>query len=239
MDQLKALKNMEGTLALQSDHISVMSSKLEDLLFRAQRIAAALKDNPKAKISDSMFGYDLQIFRRDVRTVGNDVGGLASALGSIEKAAQYDETSLGHAQAVMRFADRVHKGMCVLLDKAVLAHSHIRGAEHKVEAWYMVQEVEALSQITQVLPGIANKVILAVSTRKPGAPGLQAGAAARPAVVPFRPTAAPRPAPAAAPAPEPAASPAPPVLQRRAAVPLRPLGRLVSDPSTPPTSQQP
>jgi hypothetical protein len=225
MEQLRALRQAEGRLSLVGDHISVLSGKLEDLLFRAQRIAHALKDNAKAKVTDAMFGYDLQNFRRDVRAFGNDAGGISSALGSIERSAQYDEPSLVHAQAVMRLCDRIFKGLSALLDKAVLAHQHIREAEHKVEAWYMVQEIESLAQQTQGLPGLANKVLVAVSARKgapaalpmtsgalPSAPGRQGGGTS---------------------VPPPAAAP---VLQRRAAVPLRLVGRLVSSPSvSPPT----
>jgi|GEM_PF-3213506 len=212
MEQLRALKQMESKLSLLGDHVGVLSGKLEDLLFRAQRIAHALKDNAnaKVKVADTMFGYDLQTFRRDVRAFGNDAGGLSSTLGGIEHSAQYDESSLGHAQAVMRLSDRLHKSLGVLLDKAVLAHQHIREAEHKVEAWYMVQEVEALAQQAQVLPGIANKLLIAVSTRK----------------------GAPVPPPAAAGAPE-------PTLERRA-VPLRKVGRLASGTpdATPPETPQ-
>ncbi len=206
MEQLRAIKQAESRLSLIGDHASVLSGKLEDLLFRAQRIAQSLKDDAKVKSTDSMFGYDLQNFRRDVRAFGNDAGGLSSALGSITHAAQYDESSLIHAQAVMRLSDRLYKSLCALLDQAVLAHQHIRQAEYKVDAWYMVQEVESLTQQAQVLPGIANKLLVAVSSRQvaPSASmttnvfpdGCQGGIA-----------------------------PAPPVLQRRAAVPLRPVGK--------------
>jgi hypothetical protein len=203
MEQSRALKQLESRLSLLGDHVSVLSGKLEDLLFRAQRIAHALKDDAKAQVGDSMFGYDLQNFRRDVRAFGNDAGGLSAAIGSIERSAQFDEPSVALAQAVMRLSERLHKGLGLLLDQAVLAHQHIRQAEHKVEAWYMVQEVESLVQQVQVLPGIANKVLIAVSTKN--------GASVPP------PT---------------GAAPAAPTPQRPASVPLRPAGRPFSSPST-------
>ena len=213
MEQGKALRQLEGKLSMVGDHVSVLSGKLEDLLFRAQRIAHSLKEDGKSKVkvADTMFGYDLQTFRRDVRAFGQEAGGLSSVLGSLEHGAAYDESSVMHAQAVMRLADRAHKGVSALLDKAVLAHQHIREAEHKVEAWYMVQEMESLAQMTQVLPGMANKVLLGVSSRKEGEPV---------------PAGAPAPSGVGAPVYAPA-SVSGPVLQRKAAVPLRPIGRMV------------
>ncbi|MBI5241862.1 MAG: hypothetical protein HY926_15425 [Elusimicrobia bacterium] len=215
MEQGKALRQLEGKLSMVGDHVSVLSGKLEDLLFRAQRIAHSLKEDGKSKVkvADTMFGYDLQTFRRDVRAFGQEAGGLSSVLGSLEHGAAYDESSVMHAQAVMRLADRAHKGVSALLDKAVLAHQHIREAEHKVEAWYMVQEMTSLAQMTQVLPGMANKVLLGVSSRKAGEP------------VP-----APADAPAHSGGGGPVHAPASvsgPILQRKAAVPLRPVGRMV------------
>lgn len=210
MEQGKALRQLEGNLSLVGDHISVLSGKLEDLLFRAQRIAHELKNDGKnkVKVADTMFGYDLQNFRRDARSFGNEAAGLSSVFGGLEHGASRDESSVMHAQSVMRLADRVRKGVGVLLDKAVLAHQYMREAEHKVEAWYMIQELEALAQTTQVLPGMANKVLLAVSSGETGAP---------------------------APVPAAPAAVSGPVLQRKAAVPLRPVGRMVSGaPETPP-----
>ena len=183
MEQLRALTQMESTLSLIGDHCSVLSGKLEGLLFRAHRIANARKEDPKARVTDTMFGYDLQNFRRDIRALSSELEGLATILHSIERYAQYDEASLLHAQAVMRLAERTHKGLGALLDQATLAHGHIREAEHKVEAWYLIQEIEAAIQQTQALPGLANKVIIGVGTMKgPPEPAPRSGPA-----VPLRP----------------------------------------------------
>ena len=132
MEQLKGLRQMESTLSLVSDHVSVLSSRLEALVFRAQRIAHAMKDGRQEP--DMMFGYDLQNFRRDVRTFGNEIGGLGTTLGSISRAAQYDEESVAHAQSVMRVCDRLQRALAALRDQSQLAHQHIRQAEHKMEA---------------------------------------------------------------------------------------------------------
>jgi len=52
MDQVKWLKQTEGSFSLAGDHASVLAGKLEDLLFRAQRIARALRSDSKAPAPD-------------------------------------------------------------------------------------------------------------------------------------------------------------------------------------------
>jgi hypothetical protein len=162
MELLSALKQCEGTLSLTGDKISTLAGKLEDLLFRAQRIAAAKKNNLKS--TDTMFGYDLQNLRRDIRSFSNDMGGLPTVIGSIERTAVYDEGALRYAQSVMRLAERVAKLVKALADQALLAHTHIRESDSKIEAWYLVQEAEQLAQRGQTLPSIANKIVIKVST---------------------------------------------------------------------------
>ncbi|MBI3554497.1 MAG: hypothetical protein HY077_18540 [Elusimicrobia bacterium] len=155
-----------GDSSITADRISALHGKLEDLLFRAQRIASSEKN--KLKSMDTMFGYDLQNFRREVRTFSHEIGGLPNLLGGIERAASFDEASVRPAQSVMRIADRLSKSLRTFHDHALLAHSHIRAADHKIEAWYLVQEVEQMSQKGQSLPTIANKVVIRVSTPPAG-----------------------------------------------------------------------
>jgi hypothetical protein len=221
METQQALKQLEGQLSISSDHVRALSGRLEELLFRAQAIATALKNNVKS--SDSMFTYDLQLFRRDVRAFNNEVGGMAGVLSSVERAAQADESLLMRAHSVMRLCDRLHKALAALSDQCLLVNQHIRSAEHKVEAWYLSQEIEALVQSTQGLPSLANKIVLALSSME-GAPAPKA--------------VDPSPAPPAPPAPKPAdplpATPAAPAAQKpRAAVPMRPAGQL--KPNIPPS----
>lgn len=162
MEQLSALKQAESTLSLTGDKITNLSSKLEDLLFRAQRIAAAKKNNLKS--TDTMFGYDLQNLRRDIRSFSTEMAGLPNMIGTIERMAAFDEGAVRYAQSVMRLCERVSKLVKALEDQARVAHQHIRESDHKIEAWYLVQEVEQLAQRAQTLPTIANKVVIRVST---------------------------------------------------------------------------
>jgi len=162
MEQIAGLKNAEGKLSVTSDKVTALGGKLEDLLFRAQRISSAAKNGMKN--NDSMFGYDLQNFRREVRTFSNDISALPNLVGTLERAATYDENAVRYAQSMMRIADRLSKNLRGLHDQACLAHSHIREAEFKVEAWYLVQEIEEMAQRGATLPTIANKVVIKVST---------------------------------------------------------------------------
>lgn len=162
MELLSALKQAESTLTLISDRVGVLKAKLEDLVFRAQKIAQLKKAGGNS--TDSMFGYDLQAFRRDVRTFSHEVSALPTTLGGIERTAVYDENAAKLASSLMRLADRLRKALEGLYDQALMAHSHIRESDHKVEAWYIVQEVEQMAEKGKLLPTIANKVLIVVST---------------------------------------------------------------------------
>lgn len=164
MEQRSALKQAESTLVLAADRISGMGGKLEDLFFRAQRIASALKNNLKS--NDSMFGYDLQNFRKEVRSFSHEVAALPNLVGGIERTAVYDEESVKAAQSLQRICERINKNLKNLADQAMMAHSHIREADHKVEAWYLAQELEQMAQKGQTLPTVCNKLVLKISDPK-------------------------------------------------------------------------
>lgn len=162
MEQLNALKQAEGRLSIVADKIIAYGAKLEDFVFRAQRIASAIKN--KQKVSDSMFGYELQNFRRELRHFSQDVESLPAILTSIEMSARYEEASFRAAESVSRVSQRIHKGLSNLHDHALLAHSHIREADYKIEAWYLCQELEDMAHKAQALPGHANKIVIAVTS---------------------------------------------------------------------------
>ena len=162
METIAALKQMEGTLSIVCDHTSAIKVKLEDLLFRAQRIAAAAKNN--MGVTDTMFGYDLQNYRRGIRTFSGEIQSLPVALGAIERTATYDQEAAKFATAVMRLAMRLSNLLRGLHDTSILAHQHIRTADHKMEAWYLAQEIEELVMRGQGLPTVANKIVIAIQT---------------------------------------------------------------------------
>jgi len=168
MDLIPGLKQLEGQLGLTADRINVVKSKLEDLLFRAQKISAAAKNNMKD--NDSMYSYDLQNFRRDLRNFGMELTALPGLLASMERSAEYDPNAGKFATAVMRAASRVANAMKVLHDMSLLAHQHIRQNDQKILAWYIAQEIEEMGQKCMGLPATANKIVIACTTEKPAAP---------------------------------------------------------------------
>jgi hypothetical protein len=191
MEITAGLKQMEATLSMVCDHTMAMKAKLEDLLFRAQRIAAAQKNN--MGVTDTMFGYDLQHYRRSVRAFANEISSLPTVFGSLERSAEYDEKAAKFATSVARLSMRLSGAMRSLHDTSLLAHQHIRTADHKVEAFYLANEIEELVMRAQGLPTTANKIVIIVQTPPKGA-------AAAPAAAPSQPSAA-QPAPPANPPP--------------------------------------
>jgi hypothetical protein len=188
MEITAGLKQMESTLSMVCDHTSAMKAKLEDLLFRAQRIAAAQKSNMGS--TDTMFGYDLQHYRRSVRTFAGEISGLPVVFGSLERSAVYDDKAAKFATAVARLAMRLSSLLRGLHDTSMLAHQHIRTADHKIEAFYLANEIEELVMRGQGLPTTANKIVILTQTKPPdwvppAAPADEpAPAAAAPAVIP-------------------------------------------------------
>ncbi|MDP3544344.1 MAG: hypothetical protein Q8T11_17905 [Elusimicrobiota bacterium] len=166
MDLVPGLKQLEGTLSLTADRINIVKSKLEDLLFRAQKISAAAKNNMKD--NDTMYGYDLQNFRRDLRTFGMDLSGLSGLLAGMERIAEYDFAAGKFATGVMRASSRVANSMKTLHDMSLLAHQHIRQNDQKILAWYIAQEIEEMMQKCSGLPAIANKIVLLTTTEPAG-----------------------------------------------------------------------
>lgn len=162
METISAIKQTESRLLTISEKITNLGAKLEEIVFRAQRIAAAKKKGDKS--TDTMFSYDLQGFRRDLRSFSHDIGSLPAALGSIERNASFDETAIKFAASIMRVAERLSKGLGALHDQALLAHSHIRESDSKVEAWFIIQELEQMADKGKSLPSAANRIMLIIST---------------------------------------------------------------------------
>ena len=169
MDLVPGLKQLEGQLGITADRINGVKSKLEDLLFRAQKISASEKNGMKN--NDTMYGYDLQNFRRDLRTFGMDLAALPGLLAGVERTAEYDLNAGRYATGVMRAASRVANSMKVLHDMSLLAHQHIRTNDHKILAWYIAQEIEEMGQKCMGLPATANKIVLLCTTPKAAPPG--------------------------------------------------------------------
>ena len=179
MDLVPGLKQIEGQLGITADRINAVKSKLEDLLFRAQKISAAAKNGMKD--NDTMYGYDLQNFRRDLRTFGMDLASLPGLLAGLERTAEYDVNAGKYATGVMRASSRVANSMKVLHDLSLLAHQHIRTNDHKILAWYIAQEIEEMGQKCMGLPATANKIVILCTTPLAGSPAAEPGKPTPPA----------------------------------------------------------
>ncbi|UPT72419.1 MAG: hypothetical protein M0D55_10515 [Elusimicrobiota bacterium] len=88
------------------------------------------------------------------------------------------------ATGVMRAASRVANAMKALHDMSLLAHQHVRAADHKITAWYIAQEIEEMGQKCAGLPATANKIVIAVSATPAAAPAAEPPPAAPPAAPP-------------------------------------------------------
>ena len=182
MELVAGLKQLEGNLSMMADRIVTVKAKLEDLLFRAQRISASAKNNMPN--NDTMYGYDLQAFRRSLRVFSADISGMPAMLGSMERAATYDEKAVKFASSVLRSSARMAQNLKALHDMACLAHQHIRSSDHKMEAWYIAQEIEEIAQKGASLPTSANKIVITVSTPPAGTPPASAPPAGTPPAPP-------------------------------------------------------
>lgn len=164
MEIERSLRQVEGSLGLICDRISVLNARLDDLLFRAQRIAMNVKNGHKNP--DMMYGSDLQHFRQEIRRFGFEIASLPNQVGAIERGAVLSEEAVKPAQSLMRVCERLSRDMRSIHDKALLAHQHMREAEYKIEAWYLVQDIQEMVQRAQALPNVANRIVLRVSGSK-------------------------------------------------------------------------
>ena len=160
MDSIQSIKQASGNFQLLNDKASVLSAKLQDLAFRAQRIASAKRSGSTSQ--DHMFGYDLQTFRREARAFNNEIASLPAQLNMVQRLAVVDEGAVKHATELLRWAITLNKALTALCDLSHFAHGHVRQADAKVEAWFVVQELEQLAEQSKVLPKAANTILTSV-----------------------------------------------------------------------------
>ncbi|MCX5796062.1 MAG: hypothetical protein NTY77_11255 [Elusimicrobia bacterium] len=197
------IKEAQDALSRASEHGRALSRKLEDLVFRAQRIARALKNG--TSVPDSMFARDLKEFRLDIRNFGTELGVLPNALAGVAQSARLDPGAGAPAQAISQLSQQIHDNMLALEDQGQLASQHLRGAEYKSDMGYLFAEIHGLVVRAQGLPAIADQIVSQAKAAPPSAP--------------------------AAAQPPPASAPERPALNPRRAVPLRSIARF--NPATP------
>ena len=160
MEQLPGIRRASENLSLLCDKMTAMGGHLDDLLTRAIRIANAVKNN--MKISDTMFPLDLQGFRNDIKAFNTEIVNLPNMIGSIERSAHYEEAAIEEMRALQRLIERLHNTVQSLYDRAHLAHQYIRQTDFKIEAWYLVQDMEQMVDRTRGLPTMGNRILMRV-----------------------------------------------------------------------------
>ncbi|MFA6316186.1 MAG: hypothetical protein WC943_02120 [Elusimicrobiota bacterium] len=185
MDSIvQSLHTLETSLTMLGSRASTFQGKLEDLLFRAQKMAQKAKNNLPE--TDTMYSYDVQHLRHQLRDLSNQVETLPTAVGELERIAVPDAATNGPAQSVSRLATTLGRSLALLHEHALLAAQHIRSAEHKVEAWYLVQETEQMSEKAKATAGVTQR--LALKTAPAPAPASPAPAPVQPPTRPSNPT---------------------------------------------------
>ena len=165
MEPWEGAAEAENRLSLAADHVHSLSCRLEDLLFRAQRVAHALKRN--APSHDRMFGEDLNALRRDVRAFNNELEEILRVLTGLARPGPYKEEYSRHAQTVNNRSHLLVNAVAALHEQALLAHQHIRQADHRSEAWYLTQEAERLVEQCQPFPSITTQIVIWANAHTP------------------------------------------------------------------------
>lgn len=168
MEQKRLCKLLEEKFTEFSDKISGLQGRLEDLLFRAQRLANALKRNQGAQ--DILFKDDLELLRRATRTFVNDATILPEMVEWLDREAHFDPDDVAPIRTLLAQASQVQKDMAGLCEQCRMLHQFIPEAELRIQAWYMVQDLEGIGHKFQMFPNtISTRILNKVSTPPPGA----------------------------------------------------------------------
>lgn len=162
MEEKRLFKIAEARFVELSDKAGLLQSRLEDLYFRAIRIANALKN--KQKNRDALFGEDLTLLRRAVRAYSQDCLNLPGLMDWLEREAHYAPDLAESAGALLKVVSALQKTTLAFCEQARLLHQYIHDADAKMEAWYAVQDMEIVAQKIQTYPLLISGRIMAKLT---------------------------------------------------------------------------
>ena len=131
-DEIKKRIALEGLIVIY-DRCGVFHGRIEDLMFRAQRIASALKMNAGGKDPD--FESDLKLFRNDLKKFRFEVEEALSAVRALSE------------EGYKSFNSRLiglHGRFNGLADYVALAHQRMPMPDSRLEAWYCLREVSEM-----------------------------------------------------------------------------------------------
>ncbi|MBI4678250.1 MAG: hypothetical protein HY748_11775 [Elusimicrobia bacterium] len=169
MEQERLLNLGEERFTEFTDKVQGMTARAEDLLFRAQRWANAVKN--KTAYKDNLFADDLQILRRHVRSFIQDSTSLAGLMEWIDRECHFDPDTraLDKARSLLKMVSQFEKDLANLNEQLRHLHHLVPETDLKVEAWYMVQDVEVLYDKAKGYPFlISSRVMLKISTPENG-----------------------------------------------------------------------
>lgn len=158
MEEKRLFKIAEERFVEFSDKAGLLQSRMEDLHFRAIRISNALKNKQKSR--DALFGEDLALMRRAVRTFSQECSSLPGLMDWLEREAHYDPELAGSARALLSIVSTLQKSMTAFCEQSRMLHQYVHDSDMKMEAWYMVQDIETLAQKMQVYPFIISGRIM-------------------------------------------------------------------------------
>jgi hypothetical protein len=166
MDALTGLRNADTILHQMGARIPALAGRLDDLNMRAHRIASA-KRSGNGTHHDPTFVHDIQIFRRELNTLGQDLELLPDVMSRVHRVGEYVKEADDMAISLQRLCDRLGKMIANLEDSARLAHSHIRNSDAAVEAWYVVQQTAALAEKWRPVSKAAERTAFSFAAGRP------------------------------------------------------------------------
>src|SRR4051812_27482107 len=106
MESLTGLRSAETVLLQLAGRIPAIGAKLDDLTMRAHRIAASKRSGDSAH-RDPSFVHDIQVFRRELNTLAQELDLLPDVLARIHRIGDYQKEADDLALAVQRLCDRL------------------------------------------------------------------------------------------------------------------------------------
>jgi FtsZ-binding cell division protein ZapB len=141
IEQNSALRSAEDRLARALKRVQLLQSRVEDLLYRSQRLANSVRRSRPAE--DASLSRDLLSLREELRAFGEELQAIPALLARLEGGPERRPRGLSRSAASL--IERMDAGLRTLLEQSRLAHEHVRPQALKPEAWALVQDADLLA----------------------------------------------------------------------------------------------
>ena len=135
------------SLGKTKDRCGALHGRLEDLLFRAQRIALAEKR--ERKNPDHFFHEDLIIFRNDVRESRQEIGELAAEAAAVASSLLQNHGNRKRLEIVSILARQIHASLASLSEYASLAYQRMPERADRIQSWYCLGDINEMIKSAQ------------------------------------------------------------------------------------------